>query len=257
MTTSTFVAGRGIVYLLDARSKLLLVLLLCIEVFLPISQIGLWVLFGGVFLLAWHATGFKQAIQPIRSIAFILVVMTLFSPLADRDGTGLLFIGERLILTSEAVTNLSVLVARFLSITYLCTLYVWTTPMADVNLAFRWYGLGYHAALVLTLAFRFIPFIADSFRMIQDSHALRTSVEFEGRRSRRQRLADIIPTVTAALVFALKSIPYTAMSLEHRGLGRREKRSSFRQLKARGGLFTQLLVSVMIPTVFWFLFTTL
>ncbi len=257
MTTSTYIAGRGILYQLDARSKLLLVLLLCIEVFLPISQGGLWILFVVTFLTAWHATGFKQAVQPLRSIAFILVVMTLLAPITYREGAGLLSIGEHMVVTYEAVYHLGLLMARFLGITYICTLYVWTTPMAEINLALRWYGLPYHAALVLTLAFRFIPFIADSFRMIQDSHALRESVQIEGRTSRMQRLSDIIPTVTAALVFALKSIPYLAMSLEHRGLGRSTRRSSFRQLKAKGGLFTQLVVSVMIPTVFWFLFTTL
>ena len=257
MTTNTFIAGRGFLYLLDARSKLLLVVLLCILVFLPVTQVGLWALVCTTFLVAWHATGFKQALQPLKTILFVLILMTLFVPLTYRDGSVVLRIGEFAVATSESLENLSFLVSRFLAITYICTLYVWTTPMADINLALRWYGLSYQAALVLSLVFRFIPFIADSFRMIQDSHALRSQVEIDGEQSRRQRLADAIPTVTAALVFALKSIPYFAMSLEHRGLGRTEKRSNYRVLKAKGGLFTQLLLSVMIPTVFFLVFHTL
>ena len=254
MTTSTFIAGRGILYIADARAKLLLVLLLCIFVFLPVSSVGLWILFLITFFTAWHATGYRQAMQPIRSILFIMIVMIVFAPLTHRDGTTALQIGTWSVVTHESVKNLSLLMARFLSITYLCTLYVWSTPMADINLALRWYGLSYRSALVLTLAFRFIPFIADSFTMIQDSHALRCSGRSDGKASWRQRIADAIPTVTAALVFALKSIPHLAMSLEHRGLGRSNRRSSYRVLKAKGGVFTQLLVSVMIPTVFWFLF---
>jgi len=256
MTTSTFVAGNGILYALDARAKLLLVLLMCVLVFFPLSQLGLWVVFLSTLLMAWRATGFRQALQPLRSIAFILIIMVLFTPITYRGGTVLIHIGDWNLVTQEALWNLSTLMARFLAITYICTLYVWTTPMADINLALRWYGLSFQAAMVLTLAFRFIPFIADSFRMIQDSHALRMSDEQSVGKSRTQQLKDAIPTVTAALVFALKSIPHVAMSLEHRGLGRSPKRSSYRQLKAKGGLFTQLLVSVIIPTVFWILFIT-
>ena len=91
--------------------------------------------------------------------------------------------------------------------------------------------------------------------MIQDSHALRNAGEAT-REDRRVGLSDVVPTVTAALVVALKSIPYLAMSLEHRGLGRNRKRTNFRRLYARGGLFTHFLVSVMIPTVFWVVFNT-
>jgi energy-coupling factor transport system permease protein len=194
--------------------------------------------------------------RPLRTILFLLLIMLLFTPLTYRGGEVVLRIGNMALATREALDNLNTLVARFVGITYLCTLFMWTTPMADINLALRWYGLSYNAALVLTLAFRFIPYIAESFKMIQDSHALRTASGGEETPSHR-RLADLVPTVTAALVVALKSIPSLAMSLEHRGLGRNNARTSYRRLAARGGLFTHLLVSVMIPTVFWLLFNNL
>lgn len=257
MTTNTFVAGRGFLYIFDARAKLFMVLLLCVMVFLPIRQAGLWTLVAVAFLSAWYATDFKQALQPIKTILFLLVIMVLFTPLTYRDGEVLVRLGQFPLATKEALVNLNILVARFLGITYICTLYMWTTPMADINLALRWYGLSFNAALVLTLAFRFVPYIADSFHMIQDSHALRSATVADGERTGRQRLADIMPTVTAALVVALKSIPHLAMSLEHRGHGRDTKRTSYRQLVAKGGLFTHLVVSVMIPTVFWLVFNNL
>lgn len=257
MTTNTFVAGRGFLYIFDARAKLFMVLLLCVMVFLPIRQAGLWTLVAVAFLSAWYATDFKQALQPIKTILFLLVIMVLFTPLTYRDGEVLVRLGQFPLATKEALVNLNILVARFLGITYICTLYMWTTPMADINLALRWYGLSFNAALVLTLAFRFVPYIADSFHMIQDSHALRSATVADGERTGRQRLADIMPTVTAALVVALKSIPHLAMSLEHRGHGRVTKRTSYRQLVAKGGLFTHLVVSVMIPTVFWLVFNNL
>ncbi|MDD4220055.1 MAG: energy-coupling factor transporter transmembrane component T [Sphaerochaetaceae bacterium] len=257
MTTSTYIAGRGFLYWFDARAKLLTVVLLCVLVFLPMRQLGLWVLVGVAFLCAWRATDFKQALQPLRTILFVLIIMVLFTPLTYRDGEFILFIGQFPFITREALVQVNTLIARFLGITYVCSLYVWTTPMADINLAFRWYGLSYQAALVLTLAFRFIPFIADAFRMIQDSHALRNAVRIEGETGKRQRLLDVVPTVTAALVFALKSIPYLAMTLEHRGLGSSVKRTSYRKLHAKGGIFTHVLLSVMIAAVFFLVFITI
>lgn len=256
MTTSTFIAGRGFPYWLDARAKLLLVVALCVLMFLPVSQSGLWILVAIVFATAWRATGLKQALKPLRTILPMLVIMVVFTPFTYRDSEVVLRIGTWPVATREALVHLNLLVARFVGITYVCTLHMWTTPMAEITLALKWYGLSHRASLVLTLAFRFIPFIADSFRMIQDSHALRNA-NLDAEQHKGRSLVDIVPTITAALVFALKSIPHLAMSLEHRGLGRTEKRTGYRRLKAQGGLFTHLLISVMIPIVFWVVFNTL
>ena len=81
MTSGTFIAGRGMLYLFDARAKLLTVLALCVMVFLPLRPLGLWVLVAATVLGAWHATGLRQALQPLRAILFLLVIMILFTPL--------------------------------------------------------------------------------------------------------------------------------------------------------------------------------
>ena len=85
----------------------------------------------------------------------------------------------------------------------------------------------------------------------------RTAAELIRHLMFKQRVDEETKDMLAALVYALKSIPHFAMSLEHRGLGRSGVRTEYRKLKAKGGLFTQMLVSVMIPTVFWLLFNTL
>ncbi|MGI6432668.1 MAG: energy-coupling factor transporter transmembrane component T family protein [Sphaerochaetaceae bacterium] len=252
MRTSMFIPGRGLLYHFDARAKLLLVLLLCVAVFLPLSLTGIWLLVGAVFVIGWHAVGFRQVLGVLKTIVFLLVLMLVFTPLTYRDSEALLRFKGVTLITVDGLWNLALLYGRFIAISYLCTLYVWTTEMAHIQLALQWYGLPFSGALVLTLAFRFIPFIAESFQMIQDAHALRLDEQVEQRH--KKRIKDVVPTVTAALVVALKSIPFLAMSLEHRGLGRLEKRSSYRTLVAKGGLFTHLLISITISTVFVFLF---
>lgn len=253
MTTNVFIAGRGALYHFDPRAKLLLVLLLSALLFFPSATIGAWILVLLLFIICWYATSFKQTLQMIKPLLFILTVMLLITPLTYRNGEALIVFRSMPIVTVEALENLSRLTSRFLSISFLFTLFMWTTPMADITLTLQWYGLSYKGALVMTLAFRFIPFIADSFQKIEQSHSLR--VESSSRRKRG--IKDLIPTVTAALVVALKSIPLLAMSLEHRGFGREEKRGAYRLLERRATLLGHLALSLLCSTLFFVLNTIL
>ena len=253
MISSTYIAGRGFIYHTDARAKLLLVLLLCIEVFLPVSTIGMYLISLLCIALAWYAAGFRQAISPLKTILPLIIIMILFTPFTYTDSTPHIVVKGITLATTEGLFHLNLLIARFTAITYLTTLFVWSTSMSDIMLTFRFYGLPYKGALVITLAFRFIPFIADSFHMIRDAFSLR--VPNETTRSRKSRIFDILPTISCVLVFALKSIPNLAMSLEHRGLGRRQKRSTYHTIHAKGSLFTHLFICVMIATLFYLVFS--
>ncbi len=244
MNTNTFIMGRGFLYWLDARAKLLVTVLLAVLVFFPTHYLALALLFLIIFGLSWYALSFKQSMKPLRSLLFIIVVMALFIPLTHRGGEPLLTLKGRVLITYEGIVRFAILTLRLLIITYVCTLYVWTTEMAEINLALRWYGLSYKGALTVTLAFRFIPFIGETFVMIRDSHSLRSATESSHKE--RLRLSDLVPTVTSALVFALKAIPHLATTLEHRGFGSSRPRSSYKRLEAKGGLFIHFLVSVII-----------
>ena len=253
MISSTFIAGRGFIYHIDARAKLLLVLLLCIEVFLPVSTIGMYILVLLSIIIAWYATSFKQAISPLKTILPLIIIMILFTPFTYTNSSPVLAVKGVTLATQEGLYSLNLLVARFTAITYLTTLFVWTTTMSDIMLTFRFYGLPYKGALVITLAFRFIPFIADSFHMVRDAFSLR--VINENKNSKKSRIFDILPTISCVLVFALKSIPNLAMHLEHRGLGRAQKRSNYHTIHAKGSLFTHLFFCVMIASLFYLIFS--
>ncbi|MDX9809397.1 MAG: energy-coupling factor transporter transmembrane component T [Sphaerochaetaceae bacterium] len=252
MTTNMFIAGKGWLYRFDPRAKIIGLLLLCIQLFLPMRQFGLWLTVVFSLSLTIRSVGFKQSLAPLKMMLPLLIIMTLFVPLTYRDGQAMIAIGSFTIATKESLLQLSRLASRLISITYLCTLFFWTTEMSDILLSFRWYGLGYRSSLVLTLSFRFIPFIADALKMIIDSHALREANIGE-KKNRKRRLADAVPTVTSALVFALKAIPNLAMSLEHRGFGRSNRRTVYHVLPSSSSLFTHMVVSVIIPVGYWVL----
>ncbi len=252
MISSTYIAGRGVIYHIDARAKLLLVLLLCIEVFLPISPVGMYLIVLISIFIAWYGTGFKQAISPLKTILPLIIIMILFTPFTYTDSSPLIVIKGFTVATVDGLIHLNLLIARFTAITYLTTLFVWTTTMSDIMLTFQFYGLPYKGALIITLAFRFIPFIADSFHMVRDAFSLRVPTN---QKHNKRKIFDMLPTISCVLVFALKSIPHLAMSLEHRGFGRANKRSVYHTIHAKGSLFTHLIICVMIAALFYITFS--
>ena len=254
MTTNTFVAGHGFLYGTDPRAKIMAMLLICIWLFLGVTLEGLYLTVLLLVLIGSVNTGLRHTGRTFRSILPMLVFMVLFMPFNVRNGENLITIGSFTLITKEGALQAARLGGRFIGITYACTLLFATTPMTDVMLALRWYRLPYKASLVVTLAFTYIPFIADSFTQITESHRLREGGELEKKRSVFKRLRDLLPTLTSSLVVALRSIPYLAMSLEQRGFGRSEKRTSYHSLDSYRHAFTDFVISLIIPVVLWFMF---
>lgn len=250
MTTNTYIAGKGWLYRFDPRAKILLMILMCIWFFLPVSLLHLALVVALVVLVGSSNTGWHYAWRTFCSISPMLLFMVLFMPFNVRDGVPLVSIGSFTVITKEGLEQALRLMSRFIGITYVCTLLFATTVMHEVMLALRWYHLPYKASLVVTLAFTYIPFIADSFSQISESHRLREA-EDEQKKKVGQRLKDLVPTLTSALVVALRSIPNLAMSLEMRGLGRQERRTSYLSLDAYHHVYTHFFLSCIIPVVFW------
>ncbi len=254
MNTSTYIPGRGFLYKLDPRAKVLLLVLMLVLFFLPITLVGLYSIVLLVVLVGWHNTGKENIGRVFRSILPMLIFMALFSPLSKRDGVSLLQVGSFTLITTEALLYTLRLAGRFIGISYAATLLFATTLTGELILALRFWRLPYRAALIITLSFTYIPFIADSFVQISESHRLREASEVAQKPTLLRRLRDLIPTLTSVLVIALRSIPNVAMSLELRGLGRREERTSYHSLDAYRRLFTDLLLSITIAVVLWITF---
>jgi energy-coupling factor transport system permease protein len=253
MTTNTFVAGNSFLYRFDPRAKVLLLVLFCIWFFLPVTLTGLYGVVFLIIVVGTINTGYIQSWKTFKSILPMLIFMVLFVPFNVRSGQSLVSFGSFTLMTKEGVLQATRLAGRFIGITYVCTLLFATTRMTEVMLALRWYRLPYKASLVVTLAFTYIPFIADSFTQISDSHRLREAGEGESKKNIFAKLSNLVPTLTSALVVALRSIPNLAMSLEQRGFGRNEKRSCYHSLQSYKHTFTQFVVSVIIPLILWYI----
>jgi len=254
MNVSIFKQGKGPLYLLDPRSKVMLTLYLCVYVFLPVtfaSVVGVALFSIGISL---YSLGKKNTLTILLSVLPMLIIMLIFSPLYERGGTPLWMCGTTVVLTKEGLLQSLILDFRFLSITFAWSLLFATTKMDEFMLALQAFHLPYKACLTISLVFRSIPDIFDSFNDIIDSHKLRRGTSTKVQKKVRHRLKNLGPTLTSALVVSLRSIPTLAMSLEARGYGLKTKRSQFHSLDSYRHHYLYSLVFFMIFVTLFILF---
>ncbi|AEC02532.1 energy-coupling factor transporter transmembrane component T [Parasphaerochaeta coccoides] len=250
MTVSLYAPGRGYLYRMDPRAKLFGTIMTTASFFLPLPSYVLWVGALFLFVVVVGTMGVRSFRLVVKPLLFIMGMVLLFSPIYGRTGIPLLMAGDVVVLTKEGLERTLVFCARFAGISFSWGLLLRTTPMQEIILVLRSWKVPYRAALVITLVFRFIPFFSRTFTQVREAHLLRLPPEEIRRKlSLATRLADFMPTLASTLVTALKMIPHLAMSLELRGLGRTNPRSSYHRLSRGWRVFTDFFISIIMPVI--------
>jgi energy-coupling factor transport system permease protein len=245
-----FRPGRSILHRLDPRAKLLLLLPLFVCFFLPVPLLVLFPFAAGLMLLVATALGPRELLSPIRAILPVLVFICLLTPPFHRDGTVLIEAFGVPVLTSGGLHWTLLMLIRFLGITFGFFAVVRTVSLDELVLSLRWFGLPYVLCLVVIIALRTIPTLAETWHNILDAHRLRAGPPESRRRSRI--VETYVPALTSVLIEAVKGIPVLAMVLESRGFGRKNKRTSFVELKKGRRLLPDFLACIAVAAVFVF-----
>jgi energy-coupling factor transporter transmembrane protein EcfT len=142
---------------------------------------------------------------------------------------------------------------RFTGITVGFFLYFRTTEVDRFILALRSFRLPYSAALVVSLAFRFIPYMVELYGNIRAAHTLRLPAG-SAQRSRGpvRRLRRIFPTLVSVLIHAIKTIPGLAMALDSRGFPGTRQRSAYRSLPPARAITAQIITAAIIIAAIYF-----
>lgn len=254
MNANLFIAGRGPLYKIDPRAKVLTTLITCIFVFLPIYFSFLVIFSLSIIVLSFYSIGVEDTKRIFNSVLPMLIIMLIFSPFYERDGKALLMIKNTLILTKEGLLQSLLLNFRFLTITYVCSLLFTTTKMDEFMLSLQYYRLPYKASLTISLVFRSIPSIFDAFNQISDSHKLRRADEKIIKNNLKNKLKNLFPTLTSALVVSLRSIPTLAMSLEAKGYGLANKRTSYHDLSKHKHPILESIAYVIVFVILFLIF---
>jgi energy-coupling factor transport system permease protein len=235
----------------DPGAKIVLLLAFLTLFFLPIPVGRLGAYLAVVLLVTCVFLGILNTLRPIRLIFPILVLVVLLTPPFHRYGKALVSIRGFAILTEPGLMETLRLILRFTGITVIFYLFLGTTDQENLIMAFRWFGLPFTFSLVLGIALEYIPTILILYTQVQDAHRLRRadtdSISEQARPARRttprrrrgkgestglfRRLADAVPVLTSVIVLSVRRIPTLAMALECRGVGRKNRRGSYRSLK--------------------------
>jgi len=252
MSSATiYYEGKGFLYKIDPRAKVIATLVACVFVFIPMIFLSLIVFSLSLVFLSLYSVGKKQTYNIFKAIFPMIILVIIFSPFYERAGTPLLVLQNNLMLTKEGLLHSLELTLRFFSITFACSILFLTTKMNDFILALQAFKIPYRTCLTISLVFRTIPTIFDAFNQISDSHSLRRSND-----NKKKRLKNLFPTLTSALVVSLKTIPSLAMALEARGYGSMNNRTSYKQLPKKKSFFIQTVVILVIYIIMVLAFRT-
>jgi len=246
MITDLYIEGKSFLHRYDPRPKLLSLVLFTIIFFLPFKPPVLACYCLALCICTGLSLGLRELALAVRSILPILILVILLTPPFTTTGEVLLRIGNRAFVTTGGLIETLRLVSRFVGVTLLFFLFFRTTETEEFVLALHWYGLPPQAALVITITVRYIPYLFSLYDQIKDAHRLRLPPQEEQGRGIGVRLGNMIPILVSVVIQAIRSIPNLAMSLESRGIGRKNPRSSYLSLKASQSLPFAFLASSLI-----------
>lgn len=231
MISGSYLPGTSFVHRTDPRLKFALLILWVIALIMPVRIVSLAAYYLGLALLISLALSVKEVFLPLKTIWPILLLVALLTPPFHRSGRELFQLGALLSITTGGLQEAGVLILRFSGITSAFFLFFRTTTIDDFILTLRWYGLPYSGALVITIAFRYIPSLLQLYHNIEDAHALRRPFQ-SGKKTLnpKKKFTHLFPTLVSVMIHSIKSIPALSMALESRGFGRHNDRTSYRSL---------------------------
>jgi energy-coupling factor transport system permease protein len=267
--------GLSAVHCFDPRGKIVLLVVFLVTFFLPLRIEHLGMHLAAVAVLTVIFLGIGNVLRPLRLILPILVLVLILTPPFHREGPVLFSIRSVPILTVFGLVEALRLIFRFTGITLIFYLFMGTTDPDSLVLAFRWLRLPFSVSMVLSIALEYIPTIRIIYDQVRDAHRLRLAGEtMEARQAansgrtrekgkskprgkRGHRLAESIPILTSVLILSVRRIPTLAMALECRGVGRKNRRSSFHSLKTgtpmiRDGMITALIAATVVFSIVLF-----
>lgn len=246
MITSTYVRGNSILHKADPRIKTIVLLTIVILLFFPLSMTAMTTVLFLLVTSVIKSLGFSKLLHSLKMILPILIFITILTPPFFRGGDTILTIRNTIILTSIGIEQTLQLILRFSGITLSFYMFFSTTSINDFLLALQWFKLPYRAALTVTIALRYIPYMIIIYNNIKDAHKLRGNSYNE--KKVWNKINNIFPTLVSVLIQSIKSIPALSMALELRGVGLEMRRSHYHVIES-GKIVLQIIISVVIVSL--------
>ena len=231
---------------LDPRVKLLFALCSCTMLLLlynlwlmlvALVLIQLLLVAGGVergrITWVWRMT--------LPTMLMIAVLWIVFYPGQGRALLSFWFIR----VTSHSLAEGMAMALRIAALAFAIFTWLFTTSQTELVLSFVSLGVPYQWGLVLAMALRYLPSMANAFSMISDAQQARALDLGKGNPIKRARA--YLPITVAMLITALRTSERLAYALQSRALGSAKRRTYLHRLAFRttDWLWTVLLLAAL------------
>jgi len=251
-----FYPTDSFVHRLDPRIKLLLLIAYIVAVFLAKTFAGL----GAVFFFLAVAVAFSavppsSVLKSIKAIIFLIIftfILNVFFYTAEEGDTVLFWV-----VTKEGLLNATFLSLRLILLVTGCSVLTLTTTPVNLTdgiesllrpLAYIKFPV-HELALIMSIALRFIPTLADETdRIIQAQKA--RGADFESRNP-ISRVKALIPILIPLLVSAFRRADELGNAMDARCYSGSKTRTKYKKLTLtyRDGLATLLTVCLIVGVV--------
>lgn len=232
-----YIPMNSVINKMDPRSKILILLVMMIAIFLPAGFWGyLPIVLFIVAALYFSKLKLSYAMRALKPMMWMLIFLLVINVLVIHTGTLLVSWGWFKIY-SDALSQTAYIIIRLTLMIILCTVLTATTKPLDLTLGiekllkpFEKIGLPAHViAMMISIALRFIPTLIDETNRIMTAQASR-GVDMQNG-TLMEKIRAILSLIVPLFVSAFDRADQLADAMEARGYDPSATRTRYKVLK--------------------------
>jgi len=224
--------GRSWLHQLDPRVKLFSIL--CTSSLL-LTSVNIWVMLFTLLILHLLLLGAGIRLATLRStwgtLWPLMVMVFIFTALLAPSGEAALFRWGFVRCSTDSLARGAALAMRITALAFIILTWLYTTDQSSITRSLVALGLPFRWGLTLSMALRFIPTMAGTFRQVKEAQQARALELDKGGLLYRARA--FIPITVAMLISSLRSVEALSCALVTRGFGAPYKRTTWKPLRMR------------------------
>ncbi|MHB9034342.1 MAG: energy-coupling factor transporter transmembrane component T family protein [Anaerolineae bacterium] len=232
MVYDLYQPGSTWLYRLDPRVKLFASI--CGSVLVLLSR-NFWLVAGSLIAIVaiLLSAGIRRTtiLSSGRVLGPIMLMVMLFTALLTPADGQILFEFWIIKCTTGSLSLGVTLGLRIAVLAFIILAWLYTTDQSAITRSLVALGLPYPWGLTLSMALRFIPQLATTFRQISDAQQARALELYKGSIFHRARA--FIPIIVSMIITSLRTAEALSRALVSRGFGAPYKRSVWRKLHMR------------------------
>lgn len=260
LTLGRYVPYNSFIHRMDARNKIVCLILLMVAIFFQYNDWIVTFVMGGVLflfillLMIISHVSFRSLFSSLKSLWFFIIFLLLINALVPpKDATNVAFtIGTFSVYYEAIFQSLKIIIRLILMVSLTMVLTSSTKPL-DLTNAFEWFLTplkiikfpAHEIAMTISIALRFIPTLLDETERIMKAQESR-GVDFKHGKI-KTRMKAIVSLIVPLFVSAFLRSEELADAMEARGYNPKQKRTKYQKLKFHfGDLFSFILCAAIM-----------